>query len=620
MNNTQNYLFLFTISPVQSFIVQSRKTQDLYASSRLLSAMVQAGIGDNTEAVIYPVLPKEAKSAPNRFVLKLEIAEAELADFATAVNSRVRECLQEQSKKALKKAGVGDDKPLGFDQQLELYFSFFWTAVPFDEANYANCYQHLEQQIGRVKNVRPFQQFDYAGAGETGRKCSIEPTLNALFYRPSENSEGKPVKPNYLSKQAVKTDSELLDHGECLSAIGLLKRFADWSDKDSFPSTAEVALLHELRQLDDGQLQALHGLKQCFNKQQVYKALVELVASNEIKGLDWKNPDTKEGWIEHFDYQACFMENLRPKVFTNPFQLHLVKKFHDQLKSTLKTRYYALVQFDGDQMGKQLETISSKGSVQHKDFSARLASFAEKARGLVDEKQYGRTVYAGGDDFLGFINLEYLFEALDELRNLFSKEVGGFLSLHTVSDASQQQSPLSFSAGILIAHYKIPLHEVLAKTRQLEKKAKSVTYGGRNAFCISTIKHSGEIQEATFKWGKNNVNWRALQAVVEAVKPKEADEVASFSPNFIQQISQLLEQLNGKKGDFRDSKLVLSELKRLVNRSKKQGIEEKEVTELLKALNTLWKAGFDTHNLNHQATNFLHALHIADFLSRKTRN
>ncbi|NTW88345.1 MAG: hypothetical protein HGB26_04300 [Desulfobulbaceae bacterium] len=34
--SAQQYLFLFTIGPVQSFIAQARKTRDLYAGSAIL--------------------------------------------------------------------------------------------------------------------------------------------------------------------------------------------------------------------------------------------------------------------------------------------------------------------------------------------------------------------------------------------------------------------------------------------------------------------------------------------------------------------------------------------------------------------------------------------------------
>ena len=40
----KKHLFLFTISPVQAFIAQARKAQDLYAGSRLLSDLVRFSI------------------------------------------------------------------------------------------------------------------------------------------------------------------------------------------------------------------------------------------------------------------------------------------------------------------------------------------------------------------------------------------------------------------------------------------------------------------------------------------------------------------------------------------------------------------------------------------------
>jgi len=36
------YLFLFTIGPVQSFIAQARKTRDLYAGSAILGEIIGA--------------------------------------------------------------------------------------------------------------------------------------------------------------------------------------------------------------------------------------------------------------------------------------------------------------------------------------------------------------------------------------------------------------------------------------------------------------------------------------------------------------------------------------------------------------------------------------------------
>ena len=69
--NMKKYLFLFTISPVQSFIAQARKTQDLYAGSRILSDIMTQSINLLTNAeVIYPKLTSE--SATHRVLAVVE--------------------------------------------------------------------------------------------------------------------------------------------------------------------------------------------------------------------------------------------------------------------------------------------------------------------------------------------------------------------------------------------------------------------------------------------------------------------------------------------------------------------------------------------------------------------
>ena len=70
------YMFLFTISPVQSFISQARKAQDLYAGSRLLSDLIDVttkALPDKTE-LIYP--DKKLSSKPNRFICVIEENDA----------------------------------------------------------------------------------------------------------------------------------------------------------------------------------------------------------------------------------------------------------------------------------------------------------------------------------------------------------------------------------------------------------------------------------------------------------------------------------------------------------------------------------------------------------------
>ena len=64
----KKYLFIFTIGPVQSFIAQARKTQDLYAGSQLLSDLIRYAVetarqksAEGEFELIFPFLKKKCR-------------------------------------------------------------------------------------------------------------------------------------------------------------------------------------------------------------------------------------------------------------------------------------------------------------------------------------------------------------------------------------------------------------------------------------------------------------------------------------------------------------------------------------------------------------------------------
>ena len=70
MPSTQ-YLFLFTIGPVQSFIAQARKTRDLYAGSAILGEIISAAMGEAKPWGDIIVPHYDLKAKPNRFLAKI---------------------------------------------------------------------------------------------------------------------------------------------------------------------------------------------------------------------------------------------------------------------------------------------------------------------------------------------------------------------------------------------------------------------------------------------------------------------------------------------------------------------------------------------------------------------
>ena len=151
------------------------------------------------------------------------------------------------------------------------------------------------------------------------------------------------------------------------------------------------------------------------------------------------------------------------------------------------------------------QTLVDKTQLElfHKHISSLLSCFAEKAKEFVDgtegdkrdiAKAKGRTVYAGGDDYLGFVNLHYLFDVLKTLREMFKTEVSDKLGVNTEGvQFKLTKDEMTFSAGITVAHYKTPLSEVLKWSRSMEKEAKDTD--NKDAFGLAVLKHSGEIHK-----------------------------------------------------------------------------------------------------------------------------
>jgi CRISPR-associated protein Cmr2 len=624
---------------VQSFIAQARKTQDLYAGSRILSELIKAGI-EKFETnfkvfepqTIFPVIDDKDKlaSLPNRFIRQISIPDdiQEVDKFlrqnAQTIKERVQGRLEELASESLNRT----PRPTGFNEQLAQALDMHWAFQEIENEDYATAYKKLEQLGGSIKNVRMFEQYTYQNGvehGEKGRKCNLDGENNALFYKPKQSQApayiygGSPVR------------GFALQEGEGLSAMSFVKRF--FPDTNTFPSTAEVALMKDEAKLSDKQdiQNILKCFKKLFNKERLPQTCIELFTQDLISRINLIDYENNDDWNEHFDYQYCFEENITKKNFPDALQFSLVQKLQNRLQSHLKTNHYALILFDGDSMGKWLAGDKLKPEYRegkklkefHTRFSKLLAEFGKHAREdiLNPNLNNGQTIYAGGDDFLGFVNLHHLFEVIQKLRTDFDKLVNNGLGTY-----KQTGKHLTFSAGIVIAHYKTPLSEVLKKAREVEKKAKN--QGDRNAFAIAVLKHSGEIQECVFKWDSKAEeasafsNWQDLETIFTMLR----DE--TFSNKFISSLSTELYDLAGLALDKIDTATNLSaqieagvelEIKRLIKRAlvKRETPEtnKKNTDSLCKAVLAIWQNA-DLKNVK-KTENFIHALHIVDFIHRK---
>jgi len=577
------HLFLFTISPVQSFIAQARKTQDLWAGSRILSELIEAGMKTFGEQnVIFPNPTNSSK--PNRFLGKIENCN-DLKCLGEKVEKAVRDKFKELAEKALSNAKAS--KPKDFDTQIENHLEVFWLFEPIEDNSneaYKKAYKNIEQNLGAIKNVRVFKQMP-----ETGRKCSLDGTRNALFFGKGTNKafwESEKWNKKSGAVELSNTDKVKVAKGEGLNAVSLTKRFYGSA---GFPSTAKIALMYDINKLENSKDEDAKIVFTCYKK---------FFSDND------------------FDEQLLFEENLNENYFKKHnldgylSKLPNIIQNHAKIKKYLKTRYYALLVFDGDRMGKMLsgELLGNQNTdlqAYQNKISILLGAYANWAKDYLDEKNHnGQAVYAGGDDFLGFVNLHHLFVVLEKLRQKFDTDIN-----QELQKFYPLKEPFTFSAGICIAHYKTPLDIVLKTAKAMEHKAKEE--GGRDAFAISVLKHSGESHETVLKWEKNAENLIRIKEIMESLQ-------SDFSAKWIKNIQEEFRLIPNQQGVFEiaHQEMFKTEMKRLLGRS--CNLVGKEKTDKVAVISS--KADLLVSSVGYQFDKFSEILNIAKFIQKELKN
>lgn len=575
-----NYLFLFTVSPVQSFIAEARKTRDLFTASSILSELINSAIKElpaNAE-LIFPV--EGNSSAPNRFLCKLkDFEENKIKELGEKLKYNVKAKFAEMALSALNAAGC-KNKPSGFDAQIEDYLQISYAALPNDNS-YEKDYIALESLLGAVKGSKTFNQLV-----EEGRKCSLCGQRNALFYA------NKKLNYQYSGEKVY---SKGMDNTEGLCSVCITKRF--YNKENVFPSTSKIALMGALNEAREARKDDKfnHDYEEFKHDYEEF---------NNIFGDD-------------YDDQLMFEENLNEKYLEKqniPIRGEKLNKAKELLKGINKffkkyniktSKYYAMIMFDGDSMGKWLSGVYLKDKNKleefHKKLSKQLGVFADEVKKILVEPK-GKVVYAGGEDFLGFVTLDYLFEIMGEMYIKFNQIVNNNLKEYT------NNKKLTFSAGIIIVHYKMPFNAVLNKLRESEKAAKNIG-SDKNGFALSVFKHSGEVNRTVYKWG-NDENITHLFDSVKCLVNILVEN--KFTNTFLKNLQTEFEPLVNE--DKVNSDFVFVEIERLIKKSYNQqkfGKEEKDksVKELKAILIDLF---YTTKNIE----NYFEMLNIAEFLSR----
>ena len=611
------HLIIFTIGPVQSFIAQARKTQDLYAGSYLLSHLTDFAIKNlkkqlNDATIIFP--DESIKSKPNRFIAKIDCENPEsigrdLEKKVIGEFKRISETILENLN-----LEIPDRVYKKFQCQINDFLSIYWVILPFDnENNYAATFGELESYLGAVKNVRLFNQLE-----EEGRKCSLCGERDVLFYR------GEKPKAYVYNAVCLKKFHPLkyLADGENICGVCFTKRLSEIYFKNGYnyvteyPSVAAISLMDLLNKLDEAS----------FNS---YKDIFR----------------------DKFDEQLFFEENLNKAYFIKyKFPVDILEKAKSKLaeirgilnenNTGIKfSKYYAIISLDGDSMGKWLSGQNLVDKTDLLDFHGKLTQmlglYSDNVEKFIIQSPRGKLVYAGGDDVIAFINLNHLFPVLNVLREKFPE----FEKIVSVKDNKTSTA----SCGICIAHYKTPLSEALNWSRKMEKEAKAIddnkedksTETEKDAFAIAVLKRSGEINKTVFKWNYKDVkaakDIKTIDVLIDLInllKPKNSTSIQQqpqLSDTFIKNLDLEFRRLMDEKGIFQDDKdgnIFKIEMKRLIKRSfmlKPKPDENREDFNTRKndQINRIVNELSDLYGNSKSLLNFLSLLHIANLIERE---
>jgi len=568
-------LFLLTVTPVQAFIAASRKTQDLYAGSRILSRLCLTAIhtikSRYQAQIMYP--SENIDSLPNRVLALVESDgdREKLMSMGRDIEDAIRGEFADMADAVIR--GLGLEVHSDLRAQIEQYLQIYWVFCPLDGKTYAEAYREITAVMGAIKNTKIFGQL-----AEAGRKCSVTGEQNALYYK-------NDPKRNRAIAGAIRVPDDIPDKyfapGEALGGIALVKRGADkfFERKNKeynsrFPSTSRVALMDAFHRLAEADSNYKNILNEDFDEQYIYRKKY----GNETVKYDARADEI----YKQFDkYNIDF------------------------------TSYYAVLLFDGDSMGEwlsgaKLENKNKDLQAFHWRLSEELGKFAKQAESVLVPPR-GITVYAGGDDFLGFVNLSHLLDVMKTLRESFDRSVD-------LSEFTDQK--LTFSAGIAIAHYKIPLSEVLAWARKMmEGEAKKLDTE-KDAFGIALLRHSGEISKTVYKW-KADHEW-TTDLLKKLIHHLRHDISSTFNKTFHLEFRPLMNE----KGQLDPAKIsdemVRLELKRLIRRAepKRRVSQEEHVQKTEALLETLWNLYLSGRSFEH----FLSLLDLALFLEREMKS
>ncbi|RMA96965.1 type III-B CRISPR-associated protein Cas10/Cmr2 [Hydrogenothermus marinus] len=539
---TDKYLFQITIPSVQKLVEASRKTADLWAGSFLISYILKntlkdlAGKYSSTKFII-----------PHEDLIKKDIENSFTADITNIViftidiqdKNQIKDvigCIQNSFKKHLIKVLLGNNnqKNKGISEvyekleeknylteniknlaefQIENSLNLIIGATKL--TNYSESRKELSKYIATLKGFK-FKELDKIESFELISKENnlfpdnknykdymqitneIKPALIRGAYKCSICGErfilGATEK-DFTGKEfwefLNKKYSILIEENERLCGFCLGKRFLkDTLNKtDNIPSTSDISMkfVKEIvkKNYQEEILNILDLGKDLYEDNQ---NITSAIKNKDISKLDgeWLMPITWENYIKQ-------EQDENKKNILKEIKKRLEEFYKD--KDFKPIYHYAVLLMDGDNMGKKISKLETEE--KQKELSKYLSEFTKKVKGIVEKNHKGFLVYAGGDDVLALLPVQSALDCANEIQKEFNQDLNKKIKDKYFPNEKDLDYHFTMSAGLILAHHRLPLNYVLSEVRNAESKAKK---DGKNQIHIKYIKHSYSFAETSLKW------------------------------------------------------------------------------------------------------------------------
>ncbi|HVA64001.1 MAG TPA: type III-B CRISPR-associated protein Cas10/Cmr2 [Terriglobales bacterium] len=468
-----------TLGPVQDFIAQARRTRDLWYGSELLSQLSRkaaAALVERGACLIFPDLSQGgiglaagSSSRGEDGQLASSIANKLLAEVPEGIDParvarEVREAVMgfwRDGLAAKVKVKCADLLAEGidavWDEQVATFVEFAAAWAPL--GSYREARQQVERALSSRKNLRDFAV--WTAQSRAVPKSSLDGGRETVLRPGSQRDKGLSGK----YRIAV---------GEQLDAVGLVKRAG--GEPDQFVPVINVAVASWV------DLAAREAPGE-INKLRAECKRIEL---SRIA-----RPDLPCAQTFPFDASVLLPSRWGP-VFTEQGLAGSPGSWGDEYVRPLLRKigepypYVACLAADGDRLGQAISLLESAQA--HRSLSLALASFAERARSIIEQDHHGALIYAGGDDVLAFLPLPEALECADDLRRSFAERVGA---------ACAPAAPrASLSVGLGVGHVMEGMGDLLALGREAEREAKL----DRDALAVVVEMRSGGRRSWRARW------------------------------------------------------------------------------------------------------------------------